>query len=37
MNAGVEMKDHTVETSPQVYAQIGGVLYLIVFVAGFSL
>ncbi len=28
------MADHTVETSPQVYARIGGVLYLIIIVAG---
>ena len=35
MNAGVEMTDHTVETSPQVYARIGGVLYLMFIVAGF--
>jgi hypothetical protein len=25
---GVEMTDHAVETSPQVYAQLCGVLYL---------
>jgi hypothetical protein len=28
------MTDHTVETSPQVYARIGGVLYLILILAG---
>lgn len=28
------MASHTVETSPQVYARIGGVLYLIIIVAG---
>ena len=28
------MADHTVETSPQVYARIGGWLYLIIIVAG---
>src|SRR5438128_7762904 len=28
------MANHTVETSPQVYARIGGVLYLIIIVAG---
>jgi hypothetical protein len=28
------MADHTVETSPQVYARIGGVLYLIIIVVG---
>jgi hypothetical protein len=28
------MADHTVEASPQVYARIGGVLYLIIIVAG---
>src|SRR5712692_11839971 len=31
---GAEMADHTVETSPQVYARIGGVLYLIIIVLG---
>jgi hypothetical protein len=30
------MENQTVETSPQVYARIGGVLYLIVIVIGFS-
>src|SRR5436853_7191072 len=28
------MADHTAEASPQVYARIGGVLYLIIIVAG---
>lgn len=28
------MADHTVETSPQVYARIGGVLYLVIIIAG---
>ncbi len=28
------MANHTVETSPQVYARIGGVLYLIIIAAG---
>jgi hypothetical protein len=28
------MADHTVETSPQIYARIGGWLYLIIIVAG---
>ncbi len=28
------MTDHTVETSPQVYARVGGVLYLILILAG---
>jgi hypothetical protein len=28
------MKDHSFKTSPQVYARIGGVLYLIIIVAG---
>src|ERR1700719_3089231 len=32
---GTEMENQTVETSPQVYARIGGVLYLIVIVIGF--
>jgi hypothetical protein len=31
-----EIANQTVETSPQVYARIGGVLYLIVIVIGFS-
>ncbi|MGI0012861.1 MAG: hypothetical protein ACREBU_05365 [Nitrososphaera sp.] len=31
---GAEMANHTVETSPQAYARIGGVLYLIIIVAG---
>ena len=31
---GVEMADHAVETSPQVYARLCGVLYLIVIVIG---
>ena len=30
------MADHTVETSPQIYARIGGWLYLIIIVAGIS-
>jgi hypothetical protein len=30
-----EMANHTVETSPQIYARIGGLLYLIVIVIGF--
>jgi hypothetical protein len=29
-----KMADHDVETSPQAYARIGGVLYLIIIVAG---
>src|SRR5438093_12369375 len=29
------MEDHEVQTSPQVYARIGGVLYLIIIVIGF--
>src|SRR5437660_2382011 len=29
------MKERIAETSPQVYAQIGGVLYLIIIVIGF--
>jgi uncharacterized protein DUF4386 len=29
------MADHSVETSPQVYARIGGVLYLMIIVIGF--
>src|SRR5439155_11406069 len=33
---GAEMADHTVETSPQIYARIGGWLYLIIIVAGIS-
>jgi hypothetical protein len=32
---GTEMANRTAETSPQVYARIGGVLYLILIVAGF--
>jgi uncharacterized protein DUF4386 len=28
------MADHTVETSPQIYARIGGILYLYIIVAG---
>jgi hypothetical protein len=28
------MADHTAESSPQVYARVGGVLYLIIIVAG---
>ena len=28
------MEDHEVETSPQIYARIGGVLYLIIIVIG---
>ena len=28
------MTDHTFETSPQLYARIGGVLYLIIIVVG---
>jgi hypothetical protein len=31
---GVAMTNHPVDTSPQVYARIGGVLYLIIIVAG---
>jgi hypothetical protein len=30
------MKERITETSPQVYARIGGVLYLIIIVIGFS-
>jgi hypothetical protein len=30
------MEDHELQTSPQVYARIGGVLYLIIIVIGFS-
>src|SRR5437870_12726198 len=33
---GAEMADHSVETSPQIYARIGGWLYLIIIVAGIS-
>ena len=29
------MEDHELQTSPQVYARIGGVLYLIIIVIGF--
>ena len=29
------MTDRAIETSPQTYARIGGVLYLIIIVAGF--
>jgi hypothetical protein len=32
---GTEVESQTVETSPQVYARIGGVLYLVVIVIGF--
>ena len=28
------MTDHSVETSPQLYARIGGVLYLVMIVLG---
>src|SRR6202040_1776845 len=31
----VDMENHEVQTSPQVYARIGGVLYLIIIVIGF--
>ncbi len=31
---GTEITDHTVETSPQVYARLGGVLYLIIIAGG---
>ena len=31
---GAEMEKHEVQTSPQVYARIGGVLYLITIVVG---
>src|SRR5690348_15185671 len=30
-----EMTDRTVETSPQLYARIGGLLYLIIIAVGF--
>ena len=30
------MKERITETSPQVYARIGGVLYLMIIVIGFS-
>jgi hypothetical protein len=30
------MEDHELQTSPQVYARIGGVLYLVIIVIGFS-
>jgi uncharacterized protein DUF4386 len=32
--AEVDMEDHEVQTSPQIYARIGGVLYLIIIVIG---
>ena len=35
MNTDV-MKERITETSPQVYARIGGVLYLMIIVIGFS-
>lgn len=33
---GVDVEDHEVQISPQIYARIGGVLYLIVIIIGLS-